>query len=538
MHELSNHLQVGWQAFNQGIALLKDCEPDSIQVELYELAFSYAELLACEQLLRFLDSKSSNSASYRYKFLLARSYLAQTLTNLKTRLCLLQDHQGDSPPIEFGAATTQFALRATAPSAQVELANELMQHQGRLPNSELKEEVESMRDTVRKFTDDVVVPQAEDIHRNDWMIPADIIAGVRELGCFALSVPERYGGMKPDQGENTEGMVVITEELSRGSLGAAGSLITRPEIMVRALLEGGTETQRQRWLPMIASGEQLCAVSVTEPDTGSDVAAVKLQATRCDDGWLLNGEKTWCTFAGKAELILVLARTDSQVVPPHRGLSLFVVEKPASDEHHFNLTTANGGTLTARAIPTLGYRGMHSFTLFFDNFLVPNSNLVGEESGMNRGFYYTMRGFSGGRLQTAARATGLMQAAYDSAFQYAQDRHVFGKPVASFQLSQAKFARMATYIVAVKQFSYHVAALMDQEAGQLEASLVKLIACKYAESVAREALQIHGGMGYAEETNVSRYFVDAKVLSIFEGAEETLALRVVGKALLDLAKQS
>jgi (2S)-methylsuccinyl-CoA dehydrogenase len=348
-----------------------------------------------------------------------------------------------------------------------------------------------------------------------------------------LSVPARFGGLNPDEGDDSLGMVVVTEELSRGSLGAAGSLITRPEIVARALLEGGTAAQQARWLPALAAGEPLCAVSVTEPNTGSDVASVGLRATRVPGGWRLDGGKTWCTFAAKAGVILVLARTDPDTRPAHRGLSLFLVEKPSTDAYAFEHRQADGGRISGRAIATLGYRGMHSYEMFYDGFFVPDANVVGEAGGLGKGFYFTMRGFAGGRLQTAARATGLMQAAFEKAIDYGVARQVFDRPVAAFPLTAAKYARMGACITVCRQFSYAVARLMDQGRAQTEASLVKLLACKHAEWVTREAMQIHGGMGYAEESDVSRYWVDARVLSIFEGAEETLALRVVGKALLE-----
>ncbi len=368
------------------------------------------------------------------------------------------------------------------------------------------------------------------------MIPDAVIDGLRNLGCFGLSVPARYGGLKPDDHEDSLGMVVVTEELSWGSLGAAGSLITRPEIMARAVLDGGTEVQKARWLPGIAAGDPLVAIAVTEPATGSDVASVALRATPAADGnggWCLNGGKTWCTFAGKAGAILVLARSEPEASRPHRGLSLFVVEKPSSDGKTFAVESPMGGRLTGRAIPTIGYRGMHSFELFFDDFVVPTDSLLGEDRGRGRGFYYTMSGFSGGRLQTAARACGLMRAAFDRALEYAEHRVVFDRAIADYPLTQQKLARMAATILACQQFTYRAARKMDAGGGQLDASLVKLVACRAAEWVTREAMQIHGGLGYAEETDVSRFFVDARVLSIFEGTEETLALKVVGKALLD-----
>ena len=206
-------------------------------------------------------------------------------------------------------------------------------------------------------------------------------------------VPERFGGLKPDDREDSLGMVVATEELSRGSLGAAGSLITRPEIVARALIEGGTAAQQARWLPALAAGEPLCAVSVTEPGTGSDVASVTLRATRVEGGWRLNGGKTWCTFAGKAGVILVLARTDPDARPLHRGLSLFLVEKPSTDAESF-VCHSRGGSVTGHAIATIGYRGMHSFEMFYDDFFVPDENLVGERRrGRERVLFHDARLF-------------------------------------------------------------------------------------------------------------------------------------------------
>ena len=272
-----------------------------------------------------------------------------------------------------------------------------------------------MRDTFRDFTEEVVKPLAEKIHRENLIVPDEILEPLKELGCFGLSVPASFGGLTPDEQDDSLGMVVATEELSRGSLGAAGSLITRPEIMARAILEGGTQEQKERWLPNIAKGEPLCAVSVTEPNTGSDVASVSLKAKKTLGGWLLNGGKTWCTFAGAAGLILVLARTEEDGSLGHRGLSLFVIEKERHEGESFVVEQTNGGRLSGKAISTIGYRGMHSFEMFYDDFFVSDDCLIGLEEGRGKGFYYTMKGFAGGRLQTAARACGLMRAAFDDA---------------------------------------------------------------------------------------------------------------------------
>jgi (2S)-methylsuccinyl-CoA dehydrogenase len=332
-------------------------------------------------------------------------------------------------------------------------------------------------------------------------------------------------------------MIAITEALSQASLAAAGSLITRPEILSRALLVGGTELQKRHWLPRIARGEPLCAIAITEPDYGSDVANLRLQGTRTEGGWRLNGAKTWCTFAGKAGVLMVVTRTNPDRSLGHRGLSLLLAEKPAYDGREFDCRQEGGGRLIGRAIPTIGYRGMHSFDLSFENFFVPDANVIGGEQGLGQGFYYTMAGMTGGRMQTAARANGVMRAALLAGLSHAESRNVFGAPLIDYPLTGAKLAKMAARYVASRYMTYRVGKQLNAGGDRMEASLVKLFACRSAELVTREMLQLHGGMGYAEETAVSRYFVDARVLSIFEGAEETLALKVIARALLEAALQ-
>jgi len=403
----------------------------------------------------------------------------------------------------------------------------------------LSDELDMVRRTFRDFAEARVMPVAEDVHRGDTDIPEEIIRELAEMGCFGLSIPERYGGFAAEEGTgDAMSMVVVTEELSRGSLGVAGSLITRPEILSKALVTGGTPEQRERWLPAIASGELMCAVAVTEPDFGSDVAGLKVTAITDDDAYVVNGVKTWCTFGGRADLLMLLARTDPDRTRTHRGLSLFVVEKPAFPGHSWSHDSDLGGRMEARAIGTIGYRGMHSFEIGFSDYRIPAANLVGGEAGLGRGFYLQMDAFANGRLQTAARALGVMQAAFEHAVAYANQREVFGVPLAGYQLTKAKLARMAMLLAACRQFSYASARLLGAGGatdGQLEASMVKSLSCLSAEWLTREAMQIHGGMGYAEEFAVSRYFVDARVLSIFEGADETLALRVIVRRLLEEA---
>ena len=396
---------------------------------------------------------------------------------------------------------------------------------------------ELVAETFRRFAEEKIVPVAEHIHRHNADIPEEIISGLGSLGAFGLSIPEEFGGFATGGEHDYMGMVIATEELSRGSLGAGGSLITRPEILARALLRGGTDEQKRRWLPPLASGEVMAGVAVTEPDYGSDVAGLGVAAMRdkSTGEWVITGTKTWSTFAARADVLMVLARTDPDRSAGHRGLSLFVVPKDRADGHGFVLRQDGGGRLEGRPIDTIGYRGMHSYELSFDGWRVPADHLIGEESGLNRGFYYQMEGFENGRLQTAARAVGVMQAAYEAALSYARERVVFGRPVADYQLTKVKLARMAAIIQASRQYMYAVARLMAKGEGALEASMIKAYVCRAAEWVAREAMQIHGGMGYAEEYAVSRLFVDARVLSIFEGADETLALKVVARRLVDRA---
>lgn len=517
---------------------------DAQQVTTFDASVCMAELTGARFMLgyasqvRAAEGSAEGDTPLEERFALIAT--AEALSNLRMRL--------GTRPADYGLTLALLAETLDAPAMAEFCATQLsaknLAEVGQLVRDRegftgaalLDEDHEMMRDTFRQFANDVVMPRAEEIHRHDGLIPAEILEPVKELGCFGISIAERYGGLQPDDREDTLSMCVVTEELSRGSLGAAGSLITRPEILARALMAGGTEEQKNHWLPKLAAGEPLCGVAVTEPDYGSDVAAMKFKATKCEGGWRLEGTKTWLTFGGKAGVLLVLARTDPDTSKGHKGLSILLAEKPSFDGHDFEYTQPeHGGTISGRAIATLGYRGMHSYETFFDNYFVPDANLIGGEGGLGKGFYYMMAGFAGGRIQTAARAVGVMQAAFERAVSYAGERKVFGAPVGDYQLTQVKLARMATALCTIRRFTYGVAELMDGGQGAVEASMVKLYAGRAAEWLTREAMQIHGGMGYAEETAVSRYFVDARVLSIFEGAEETLALKVVARALVDQA---
>ena len=409
----------------------------------------------------------------------------------------------------------------------------------------LDDDMEMVADTFASFAANVIAPHAEHVHRTNGDVPEEIITGLAELGAFGLSVPVEYGGFSEGGDAEYIAMVAATEELSKASLGIGGSLITRPEILTRALVNGGTEAQKQEWLPKLATAEVMPAVAVTEPDYGSDVAGITVTAVPApgpngEDGWVINGVKTWCTFGARADALTLLARTDPDRTKTHRGLSLFIVPKPRGDSHGFQFTqpgpvvdgTERVGKMEGRPIDTIGYRGMHSYEVALENWWVPAENQVGGPEGLGKGFYYQMAGFENGRLQTAARAVGVMQAAYEAALDYAENRKVFGSAIIDYQLTRAKLGRMAVLTQAGRQFSYAVATLMAKGEGAMEASMVKAYVCKAAEWVSREAMQIHGGMGYAEEFPVSRLFVDARVLSIFEGADETLCLKVIARQLV------
>jgi len=503
-------------------------DPDAHQVVTYDLAHAASAVETGKAMLSY-GAKGDLEAR------IACAYVADAVAELAPKLFGREADWGvDADALD---STRAFVGAYRAPEFLAALAD--------TPGPRhLDSDFEMVQDTFRRFAHEKIAPVAEHIHRHNADIPEELISGLAEMGGFGLSVPVEYDGFSEGGESEYIGMVVATEELAKASLGAGGSLITRPEILTRALLAGGTEEQKAHWLPKLASAEVMVAVAVTEPDYGSDVAGVMCTATPTEGGWLLNGVKTWCTFGARADALMLLARTDPDRTKTHRGLTMFVVPKPRGENHGFEFVqeagaaggAAGGGKMEGRAIDTIGYRGMHSYEIALGDWFVAAENQVGGDDGLGKGFYYQMAGFENGRLQTAARAVGVMQAAYEDAHQYALDRVVFGQPIAEYQLTRAKLGRMVVLIQAGRQFGYEVARLMAKGQGQLEASMVKAYVCKAAEWVTREAMQIHGGFGYAEEYPVSRYFVDARVLSIFEGADETLCLKVIARRMFDNAK--
>lgn len=511
---------------------IDNARADEHQFACYELAVIHADLLTARTALNASQTMSPLDQGLSEAF--ACEAALASLTRLEgVHISLGLDCSG-LLAIRSSAEFSALRQTAGAPEALARLGQMVVESGSELGRIELDEMATMAAEAFTRFAADIVAPVAEEIHRKDLTVPESLLQPMREMGVFGLSIPERFGGSAGER-ENTPMMIAVTEALSEASLAAAGSLITRPEILARALLAGGTEEQKQDWLPRIASGDPLVAISITEPDFGSDVASLALRGTPTEGGWLLNGAKTWCTFAGKAGVLMVVTRTNPDLSLGHRGLSLLLVEKPSYDGHDFEFQQTGGGKLSGRAIPTIGYRGMHSFDLSFEDFFVPDANVVGEVGGLGKGFYLTMAGMTGGRIQTSGRALGVMRASLKAAISYARDRKVFGQSLADFQLTRVKIAQMAARFVACRHLAFAVGKRLDEGGGSAEASVVKLIACRSAELVSREALQIHGGMGYAEEMPVSRYWIDARVLSIFEGAEETLALKVIARGLLDQA---
>lgn len=388
-----------------------------------------------------------------------------------------------------------------------------------------------VRESARAFAKAEIAPIAQEMHRQDLDVPESLIRHMAEVGFFGISIPEEYGGT----GMSATAMTILSEELCAASL-VGGSLITRSEILTRALLQGGTEEQKRTWLPRIASGELMVGVAVTEPDVGSDVASLQCRATpgQLDgrEGWFIDGPKAWSTFAGRANILALLARTDPNPASGARGLSLFIVEKDPHPGHHFVQTQPGGGQIVGTANPTPGYRGMHSFTLAFDRYFVPAENLVGGEAGLNRGFFLQMSGFAVGRLQTGGRATGVAQAALEKACAYVTARTQFGRPIGEYGLTRYKIGRMAAHVMAGRQLTYAAARLVDQGDVRVEPAMAKLFASDVAVWATQDAQLLHGGWGYSEEDPIARYVADAQVLPIFEGVKPILELKVIARSLL------
>jgi (2S)-methylsuccinyl-CoA dehydrogenase len=385
----------------------------------------------------------------------------------------------------------------------------------------LDDELEMIRDQFRRFAEERVVPNAHGWHLRDELIPMEIITELADLGVFGLTIPEEFGGL----GLSKASMVVVSEELSRGYIGV-GSLGTRSEIAAELILCGGTPDQKAQWLPKLASGEILPTAVFTEPNTGSDLGSLRTRAVKVGADWEVTGNKTWITHAARTHVMTLLARTDPATTD-YRGLSMFLAEKlPGTDAAPFPTPGMSGGE-----IEVLGYRGMKEYELGFDGFKVKGENLLGGVEG--QGFKQLMQTFESARIQTAARAIGVAHSALETGMKYAEDRKQFGKSLIEFPRVAGKLAMMAVEIMVARQLTYHSAWQKDHDKRcDLEAGMAKLLGARVAWAAADNALQIHGGNGFALEYQISRILCDARILNIFEGAAEIQA-QVIARRLLD-----
>ncbi|MGA0540321.1 acyl-CoA dehydrogenase family protein [Neotabrizicola sp. VNH66] len=420
-----------------------------------------------------------------------------------------------------GAAATLIA--GNTPAARSRLVTLMRDNHGRATfgATGLDEELEMIRDQFRRYADEKVIPFAHDWHLKDELIPMEVIRELAEMGVFGLTIPEEFGGF----GLSKASMVVVSEELSRGYIGV-GSLGTRSEIAAELILCGGTPEQKAQWLPKLASGEILPTAVFTEPNTGSDLGSLRTRALRTEDGWEITGNKTWITHAARTHVMTLLARTDPDTTD-WRGLSMFLAEKtPGTDADPFPTPGMTGGE-----IEVLGYRGMKEYELGFDRFQVKPENLLGGQPG--QGFKQLMQTFESARIQTGARAIGVAQSALETGLQYAEDRKQFGKALIEFPRVSGKLAMMAVEVMIARQLTYFSAWQKDHDKRcDLEAGMAKLLGARVAWAAADNALQIHGGNGFALEYRVSRILCDARILNIFEGAAEIQA-QVIARRLLD-----
>ncbi len=422
-----------------------------------------------------------------------------------------------------GAAAQALMTDGNTPAVRDRLVALMQDNHGRATfgATGLDDELEMIRDQFRRFSDEQVAPHAHGWHLRDDLIPMEIIQALADMGVFGLTIPEEFGGL----GLSKASMVVVSEELSRGYIGV-GSLATRTEIAAELILCGGTPEQKANWLPRLASGETLPTAVFTEPNTGSDLGSLRTRAVQVGEDWQITGNKTWITHAARTHVMTLLARTDPATTD-YRGLSMFLAEKqPGTDADPFPTHGMTGGE-----IEVLGYRGMKEYELAFDGFVVRGENLLGGVTG--QGFKQLMQTFESARIQTAARAVGVAQNALEVGMQYAIDRKQFGKSLIAFPRVAGKLAMMAVEIMVARQLTYFSAWQKDHDKRcDLEAGMAKLLGARVAWSCADNALQIHGGNGFALEYQISRILCDARILNIFEGAAEIQA-QVIARRLLD-----
>ena len=423
----------------------------------------------------------------------------------------------------WSAAVSELARTGTRAEVRAGIVGHMIKHQGAMFVGEpgLDDTMSLIREQFFRFAQEKVTPFAHQWHLKDELIPIAVVKELGDLGVFGLTIPESHGG----SGLSKLAMCVVSEELSRGYIGV-GSLATRSEIAAELILNGGTKEQRDRWLPLIASGEKLPTAVFTEPSGGSDVAALRTRAVKDGDVYKIYGNKTWITHAARADMMTLLVRTNPDR-PGYRGLSMFLAEKPrGTEKNNFPAKGMSGGE-----IGVLGYRGMKEFEIGFDGFEVPASDLLGLEEG--QGFKQLMQTFESARIQTASRAIGVALCAMDLGVRYATERQQFGRPLVEFPRVRDKLAMMAVEIAITRQLSYYAAREKDEgRRCDLEAGMAKLLGARVAWACADNALQIHGGNGFALEYPVSRVLCDARILNIFEGAAEIQA-NVIARRILE-----
>ena len=504
---------------------------DREQRATHGLAWFATYVEAVRQLAAYAARMADDGALGEAEELLIRIGLGEYLAQVAGGIPMSQGEV--VRPSDLGLSPAQVAARISGVVERLVIAGNSAEHRARLIElvrtghnatvgaCGLDETLESIREEMRRFADSEVIESAQTWHLTNSYIPLDVIAQMSELGVFGLTIPEDFGGM----GLGKESMCVVSEELSRGYIGV-GSLGTRSEIAAELILGSGTAAQKEKWLPKIASGEVLPTAVFTEPNTGSDLASIKTRAMRQGDVYKVYGNKTWITHPVRADLMTLLLRTNPKEAG-HRGLSMLLAEKPRGDDK--NPFPAEG--MTGTEIEVLGYRGMKEYEIAFDGFEVKAENLLGGIEGL--GFKQLMQTFESARIQTAARAIGVAQAAMEQALDYAQNRTQFGGPIIGFPRVADKVVMMAVEIMIARQLTYYAA--REKDSGRrcdLEAGMAKLLAARVAWAAADNAVQVHGGNGFALEFPVSRILCDARILNIFEGAAEIQA-QVIARRLLD-----
>jgi (2S)-methylsuccinyl-CoA dehydrogenase len=504
---------------------------DSEQRATHGLAWLATYVEAIRQLVNYAQHLADGGGFGEIEELLVRigagEYLAQVLGGIamsQSEIVRLSDLGLSAAAVaaRVNPAVEHLIATGNTPHRRARLM-ELMRerHHATVGACGLDEMLDSIREEMRKFAEDRVAPFAQAWHLRNEYIPLDVIAQMAELGVFSLTIPEDYEGM----GLGKESMCVVSEELSRGYIGV-GSLGTRSEIAAELILGSGTEEQKRKWLPKIASGQVLPTAVFTEPNTGSDLASLKTRAVRQGDVYKIYGNKTWITHPVRADLMTLLVRTNPAETG-YRGLSMLLAEKPrGTDADPFPVPG-----MTGTEIGVLGYRGMKEYEIAFDGFAVKADNLLGGIEGL--GFKQLMATFEAARIQTAARAIGVAQAAMEQALGYATSRVQFGEPIAAFPRIADKIAMMAAEVMIARQLTYYAARQKDSgRRCDLEAGMAKLLAARVAWAAADNAVQVHGGNGFAVEFPVSRILCDARILNIFEGAAEIQA-QVIARRLLD-----